>query len=582
MRCVGCLVVVVAMVVVATGGASAKEVVDTESGRVSGILEETEKGRDFHSFYGIPFAQPPLGKLRFKDPQTPAPWEGTRDASQPPAMCLQNHFINIYAGKTDFTGGEDCLYLNVFTPEVKEGSDLPVMVWIHGGGFHAGSATEYRPHVLLDHDVVLVAVQYRLGVLGFLSTEDSVMPGNLGLKDQTMALQWVQRNIHRFGGDKTRVTIFGESAGGASVHYQMLTPKAEGLFSRAILQSGNALCPWAVNAKPRETTLRVAGFVGCPADQGSQALLGCLQGLDANVIAPLLHKFSRWSRMPLTFVPWVDGEYLPEHPAQLVLDGRHAQVEIMSGVTRDEGGLFALPVLRKKVLLEQLSTNFSVTGPTSLSLDGLCEDPVAVARQVYLHYFDTIHLTEAHAESLNRMFSDHMFAVSHDLTTAFHASHLHPDKKTFRYELQHYRPGAGSHLICPSCDVEWISHTDELFYLFRGFPFLTLPPDWQQDLQRPEDLSLRDIMTTLWTNFAATGNPTPDDSLGFNWEPSTADNLHYLSLTPSPSMQPDNREEARKFFNSLPMTANLILHPHLVADHTGDTSGAAHTSKVEL
>ncbi|XP_050727486.1 esterase E4-like isoform X2 [Eriocheir sinensis] len=581
-RCSMKLVTLVAVVAAAAGAVAAKELplVDTEGGRVSGILEETLKGREFNSFYGIPFAQPPVGNLRFKDPAAPTKWDGTRDASTSAAPCIHYQVGERLKGGERILGEEDCLYLNVFTPQVK--GVLPVMVYFHGGAYYHGGAQKYRPHVLLDHDVVLVVVQYRLSILGFLSTEDSVMPGNLGLKDQTMALQWVQRNIHRFGGDKTRVTIFGQSAGAASAHFQMMTPKAEGLFSRAILQSGSALCPWSLNEKPRDAAVRVADSVGCPTDQGSQALLDCLQGLDERVIVPLHRTLRDWGRLPFTFTPWVDGEYIPEHPAQLVLDGRHAQVDIMSGVTRDEGALFALPPLVIDRLMEQLQSNFSVAGPASLTLSSLIDDPVAVARQMYRHYTGTTHVTKAHAESLNRILGDRQFVLPHDVTSTHYAGHLHPTKKTFRYELQHYAQLSFTQMLCPACGLEWVCHGDDLFYLFPAGPILMPPPDGPQDLQRPDDLAVRDIISKLWTNFAATGDPTPDDSLGFKWEPSTADNLHYLSLTTSPSMQPDSRKEALKFYNSLPIPENLILHPHLMEGGTGGPRDAADSPRTEL
>ncbi|KAG7153841.1 Venom carboxylesterase-6-like 8, partial [Homarus americanus] len=189
--------------------------------------------RALYAYQGIPFAKPPVGDLRFKDPVPSEPWEGVRDGTKLPEPCLQVSFFMFTSGvrvpPEKLLGVEDCLYLNVYTP-VDNGpkADLPVMVWIHGGAYFSGSTKEYLPLVILDHDVVLVVIQYRLGVLGFLSTEDSVIPGNFGLKDQTLALKWVQRNINNFGGDKTKVTIFGESAGGASVHFHMLSPKSKG------------------------------------------------------------------------------------------------------------------------------------------------------------------------------------------------------------------------------------------------------------------------------------------------------------------------------------------------------------------
>ncbi|XP_045131337.1 juvenile hormone esterase-like isoform X2 [Portunus trituberculatus] len=537
---------IVTMAVMGVAIAADVPFIETKGGRLSGIVEESFKGRDFFSFYGIPYAQPPLGKLRFKDPEPFQNWVGLGEASAPASPCIQFSNFAQTLGKNEVIGQEDCLYLNVFTPKVEEIAKLPVMVWLHGGGFVRGSGNEYLPHVLLDHDIVLVVVQYRLGVLGFLSTEDSVMPGNLGLKDQTMALEWVKRNIQHFGGDNTRVTIFGESAGGASAHFQMLTRIAKGLFSRSILQSGTALCPWAINSNPRKAAIQVGTTLGCPTHHGSDALLLCLQELDVKALFPLYNDFKKWYTLPLIFTPWVDGHFLPDHPAKLMLDGCHAKVDIISGITRDEGSLFALPAWAKKQFLEELHHNFSVAGPASLQLVGRSEDPVGVARQLYHHYLGTTRVTEAHAEDFMRMLSDNHFALCHDLTTACQAQQLHPAGHTFRYELQHYGQLSFSQLLCPSCDKKWVSHVDDLYYLFRGGNLLTpptAPEDRPKDLQRPDDLALRDIITTLWTNFAATGNPTPDGSLGFTWEPSTANNLHYLSLTPSPSMQPDNRKE---------------------------------------
>ncbi|XP_063885511.1 juvenile hormone esterase-like isoform X1 [Scylla paramamosain] len=565
------VVAVVVVVVVAT--AADVPFVDTRDGRVSGIVEESVKGRDFSSFYGIPYARPPLGRLRFKDPEPFPDWGAMREASIPAPPCIQYFSATERVGIKEVLGEEDCLYLNVFVPKINGDASFPVMVWLHGGRFTHGSAQEYPPHVLLDHDIVLVVVQYRLGVLGFLSTEDLAMPGNLGLKDQTLALRWVKTNIHLFGGDNMRVTIFGESAGSAAAHLLMFVPEVQDLFSRAIMQSGTALTSLNINNNPRKEAIEVGGSLGCPTDQGSNTLLLCLQGLDAKALFPRYESSRRWGVLPLTFTPWVDGRFLPRHPALLISEGRSTRVDIISGITRDDGALFALPALAKKQLLEELQHNFSMAGPASLQLEGRSEDPEAVARQLYLHYLGTTHVTEAHADDFMRMFTDHYFAVPHDRISAHHAG------KIYRYELQHYAQLSFGQLICPSCDNKWVSHVDDLYYLFRGGPLLsprTAPPQRPKDLQLPDDLTLRDIITTLWTNFAATGNPTPDSSLGFTWEASTPENLQYLSLTPSPSMKPDDRKETRKFHNSLPIQENLMLHPHLVKVPQGATRSSRH------
>ncbi|XP_042874959.1 cocaine esterase-like [Penaeus japonicus] len=221
------------LVAAALAGREGAPVVGVAGGRVAGVTETSTKGREFHAYYGLPFARPPVGDLRLKDPVKAGSWEGVRDGTKMPLPCLQVPYdtsvMGIVLAPEELLGDEDCLYLNVFTPKRTDPAEgLPVMVWIHGGGYFAGGAYEYLPHALMNHDIVLVILQYRLGIMGFLSTEDEVIPGNFGLKDQTLALHWVQENIHHFGGDAARVTIFGESAGGASVNMHMLSPKSKG------------------------------------------------------------------------------------------------------------------------------------------------------------------------------------------------------------------------------------------------------------------------------------------------------------------------------------------------------------------
>ncbi|XP_049808718.1 fatty acyl-CoA hydrolase precursor, medium chain-like [Schistocerca nitens] len=213
-----------------TGGGA--PVVRTRQGGVRGTAKVSSSGRHLLAFYNIPFAKPPVGPLRFKSPQPPDGWEHIRDATAPGAWCPQ---VSVLSPLEPPTGTEDCLYLNVFTPQIRPSELFPVMVWIHGGGFVGGAATFYEYGYLLDHDIVLVAINYRIGSLGFLSTGDEISPGNYGLKDQVLALRWVQENIEAFGGDPGSVTIFGESAGGASTHYLMLSPLARALALNSTL-----------------------------------------------------------------------------------------------------------------------------------------------------------------------------------------------------------------------------------------------------------------------------------------------------------------------------------------------------------
>lgn len=195
-------------------------------------------------------------------PQPPEPWEETRDGTKDCNICIQ--FDKATNG---VIGDENCLYLNVYTPQLPK-TDLvllPVMVYIHGGGFAFGSGTDdssHGPENIIEKKVVVVSFNYRLGILGFLSFNCKEAPGNIGLRDQVQALKWVQQNISKFSGDPNNVTIFGISAGGASVEYLLLSPMAKGLFHKAISQSGSSLLHWAQNKNVKQLSSRVAQLSG--------------------------------------------------------------------------------------------------------------------------------------------------------------------------------------------------------------------------------------------------------------------------------------------------------------------------------
>ena len=217
--------------------------VATWLGRVQGVEGETSRGSPYVRFNRVPYAEAPVGPLRLRDPVAKLPWQRVLDGGAATPKCPQ---VDLLTGNA--TGQEDCLFLNIYTPRLPNlgafsRSLKPVMLWIHGGGFTLGDATELtNPELLIDEDVVFVALQYRLGLLGWLAREnDPVLPGNLGLKDQQEAMRWVQSNIAFFGGDPRKVTIFGESAGAISAHLHILSPAARNLFRAAILQSGTAL-----------------------------------------------------------------------------------------------------------------------------------------------------------------------------------------------------------------------------------------------------------------------------------------------------------------------------------------------------
>ncbi|KAI7815490.1 carboxylesterase [Rhyzopertha dominica] len=262
--------------------------VKIRDGWLRGKTGKSKGGRTFFSFTSIPYAKPPVGELRFQPPVPNDPWEDIRNATEIHSDCPQR---NPFTGEhvKPAVGNEDCLYLNVYTPKIpkQDKTLLPVMIFLHGGGWVCGGGNTnwYAPDTLLDRDVVLVSPNYRLGPLGFLTTGDEIVPGNNGLKDQVLVLKWIKQNIAQFGGDPDSVTVFGESAGGASTHYLMLSPMSKGLFHRGISHSGTALCPWAFGKQETgvSNSRKLAEFFKCPT-KNSKEMVQCLRKVDAKEI----------------------------------------------------------------------------------------------------------------------------------------------------------------------------------------------------------------------------------------------------------------------------------------------------------
>ena len=289
------------------------EVVDTSSGPVQGTTHDQVK-----SFLGIPFAAPPVGALRWRAPVAPEPWSDPFDASAYGAQCS-------HMGPEGVPASEDCLNLNVWSGDLA--GKQPVMVWIHGGGFRGGSnrlPEHYARHMAQD-GVVLVSVQYRLGVMGFFAHPAlDENHANFGLLDMIFALRWVQENIAKFGGDPDRVTIYGVSAGGMAVQMLMTSPLSKGLFAGAIAQSGYGTWPLADMATAREQ----GAELGTHAGLDRHADLDALKGVSA----------STWAQSYATFrLPIVDGTSLPHEPALAFLRGEQHRVPMILGGTSFEG-----------------------------------------------------------------------------------------------------------------------------------------------------------------------------------------------------------------------------------------------------
>ncbi|KFO19968.1 Cocaine esterase [Fukomys damarensis] len=440
---------------------SASPIRATNIGQVRGSLVHV-KGTNtgVHTFLGIPFAKPPVGPLRFAPPEAPEPWSGVRDGTTFPAMCLQDtdvikmHDLIL----PSIPVSEDCLYLNIYTPShVHKGSRLPVMVWIHGGGLIMGMASMTDGSILAtSENVVVVTIQYRLGVLGFFSTGDQHATGNWGYLDQVAALQWVQQNIVHFGGNPDRVTIFGESSGGVSVSSLVLSPMTRGLFHGAIMESGVALMPDLISSSSEAVYTMVANRSGC-GQIDSEAMVRCLRGKSEEEIVAITKSFKM---IPAV----VDGAFLPRHPQELLASADFHPVPSIIGVNSDEYG-WSLPMMLPAELADLFIEEYM----------GDIEDPQALQLQFH------------------EMMGDFMFVIPALQVAHFHRSH----GTVYFYEFQH-PPSFLKNIRPPYIKAD---HGDEISFVFGYFSW-----DNQVHFTEEEELLNRRMMK-YWANFARNGNP---------------------------------------------------------------------------
>jgi carboxylesterase type B len=426
----------------------------------------------------------------------------------------------------------------------------PVLVWLHGGNFVRGSAAEYDPDYILDEDVVLVTVNYRLGMFGFLSTEDEVAPGNYGMMDQVAALQWVRKNIESFSGDPNRITILGQQAGGASVHYHLLSPLTRGLFNQAVSLSGSALCWWASLKRPLEKTLKLARLLECKdalAKDGtgdSKKMMECFRSKTMEELMNTHPNFYEWRHLeqcqePVSaWSPRVDPEsrlpYLPAEPIDLMKQGNFQHVPWIIGLTDDEGAFKASAFLQDMKAVREFEAEFEKLGPLMFGLhDGQSEAPKVNAAKVRDYYWgatqpidqDTIHkLVHAISDS----------SYSHPIDTASKIHAMQSKAPVYVYHFGYRGANTLTQLDVNSYppkvvdkDVKFgVGNGDDLIYLFPilSGTFRPLPHD---------DLVFSQRFVELLVSFARDGVPSIDmgeDNPKFVWNPVLATNATHLDI----------------------------------------------------
>ncbi|XP_048648120.1 liver carboxylesterase 1-like isoform X2 [Marmota marmota marmota] len=531
----------------AWGHPSSPPVVDTVHGKVLGRYVSLEgSAQPVAVFLGIPFAKPPLGPLRFAPPQPAEPWRSVKNTTSYPPMCSQDVEMGQVLSEL-FTNrkeniplqfSEDCLYLNIYTPaDLTRRSSLPVMVWIHGGGLVVGGASTYDGLALAAHEnVVVVTIQYRLGIWGFFSTGDEHCLGNWGHLDQVAALRWVQDNIANFGGNPGSVTIFGESAGGQSVSILVLSPLAKNLFHRAISESGVVLTAALVKKNIKPVAKQIAIAAGCKTTT-SAVMVHCMRQKTEEELLEMTVKMNPQWLLPEDLSPGenkdnrsldlhalcseticsnhlpkkrpglilqgdpgedqpslltvVDGVLLPKTPEEILAEKNFNTVPYMVGINKQEFGWIIPLVLLGYPLSEGKLDQQTATSLLwkSFPLVNLSKELTPVATEKYLGGTDD---PVKKKDLFLDLMGDVLFGVPSVIVARDHRDAGAP---TYMYEFE-YSPSCLSD-VRPSTVTG--DHGDELFSVF-GAPFL-------KGGASEEETKLSRMVMRFWANFARHGNP---------------------------------------------------------------------------
>ena len=447
-----------------------------------GALSGTRFGSAGAEFLGIPYAAPPAGHLRWAAPEEPKPWPGIRDATyyRPACPQLPSPWLPEMLGRKQMQTSEDCLYLNVFTPRLSSDASLPVMVWIHGGGNVEGSQ-EWPPlgPTMAAHGVVVVTINYRLGVLGWLAHPElsaespDRISGNYGLLDQMAALRWVSHNIRSFGGDPQRVTVFGASSGALDICDLTASPLARGLFERAIMQSG--FCADGLSPTLAEAEKSGADFAANTVGKTSPSIEK-LRSMPADELVRIAARANG-----VDWNPIVDNRVLPEQPLLVFRKGQQIKVPVIIGSNLDEVSIFASPLVgathhRPHTVAEYRNWLKRTFGNNA---DAVFQAyPAAQDRQVPAAFL--------------AMDTDYEFRFGANLLAREVAS---SGQNAYQYVFTMTGRGKFASLGA--------FHSLESMYLSKHYW-----TDWVSD---PHDEPLSNAMIEYWTRFAATGDPSSAD-----------------------------------------------------------------------
>ncbi|XP_013194783.2 juvenile hormone esterase [Amyelois transitella] len=500
----------------------------TPSGTIRGSWMRTRRGRQFQAYRGIRYAEPPVGELRFQPPKPILQYQGVVDASKEGPACP------LPAPPTYYVD-EDCLTINVYTPNNNSTKPLPVIFFIHAGGFYSmtGRSDLAGPHYLLDRDVVLVTINYRLATLGFLSTGDALAPGNNGMKDQVVALRWVQKNIRAFGGDPGLITITGCSAGSISVMLHMVSPMSKGLFHRGISMSASPTGKESSRYDMYDLAVKQAEILNCPSNS-SAAIISCLRTKSFKELGDSLPKFfDQFGFDPVgLWMPVVEREFgqerfLVKDPAESIKAGEMYAVPHMISQTTDEFFWKAFPVLKNQTLLDTMNNEWERVAPISFQMSpNISSENKLKLRQAYFGD-KTLANDDVSTKALGRLYGDSI--IGFPVHVMANLMCRHSPQKVFYYEFAHV--GNHSHYEAPTTKKPvGAAHHDDLIYLFTlSYRFPTI------EVSDTLDSKLVDKMTAIWYNFAKYGDPNPVNASqpelsNLRWPPMTSDVRQYLRI----------------------------------------------------
>jgi len=545
-------------------------------------LETSFSGRSIKGFWGIPFGETTGGEHRFQPPRPKAPINDGNDAYDatylsyisswwdfacPQAgMGATEKFENSYLAQFfaqqpenstkgnplgPMIGSEDCLRLAVYTPQLPAGNSnpkLPVMVYIHGGSFMLGSYIGAGPKKLLERDMILVEIQYRVGPLGFMCLPDDEIAGNMGLLDQALALKWVNEHITYFGGDPDRVTIQGESAGAASATYHMISPISQPYFQQAIVQSGSALSSWAFDSEPETHAHQISQIMGCPIDTNAK-LINCLKNEKSAVDIINAHKtyyHSERADARMGFggsVPCAQThgaqKFIIKHPKQYLSDGiangSPSPKRAIFGSNQHEGSFVLGMIYNSYIKPNHVTTNehflrhqFSATLLEAL---GLKDDSGVIYELINYRFFEDNELGDwcMMIDGLVNLVGTFFIKAS---TYEFMKFNDLIGSESYYYSFEYYGAGSLWNFLFPGEAPpipRGVTHGDELLYIFSTGVFEHSEEDW--------DMAYK--MSNMWANFVIYGNPTPPefpiDGVP-NWPLWQDNSMNYLKIDSTPEV----------------------------------------------